>query len=124
MGNVSHSKSVPGTPNFWNHGPAVTYKQIFMKRPAHDPIIRFVSLSACLSVQPSLGSSICPSACLSVTMFYFYFFYELWALLLLPNHVERVSHVSGLIDSSRHNIPKSDNHVLFIFVINLVVSQS
>ena len=33
MGNVGHSKSLPGTPNFWNHGPAVTYKQIFKKRP-------------------------------------------------------------------------------------------
>ena len=43
MGNVCHSKSLPGTPNFWNHGPEVTYKQIFKKRPDHgqsppDPI--------------------------------------------------------------------------------------
>ena len=35
MGNAGHSQSLPGSPNFKNHGPAVTYKQISKKRPVH-----------------------------------------------------------------------------------------
>ena len=35
MGNAGHSKSLPGTPNIYNHGPAVTYKSISKKRSAY-----------------------------------------------------------------------------------------